>query len=192
MWHENVAVSVVRLQFILLSLDGRREKFKGLSIYQKFEKRFSSLENTFLHNKREYKFEEKVWSSSSKRNVLYSFKWEFSACVFFLSWTSPLRFFLCCQIEAECQEGCLGVYLALFVLWEQRCGSSSKVCMWVWGGESYQGSPPRLNKPFVCRGCSLFWARCPPGCCLSALSITDKGPSPFSLSSLLLHLLLHF
>lgn len=33
----------------------------------------------------------------------------------------------------------------------------------------YQGNSPSLNKPFVCFGCSLLWACCPPGCSLSAL-----------------------
>lgn len=55
---------------------------------------------------------------------------------------------------------------------------------------SYQGSSPSLNKPFVYLGCSLLWAGCPPGCCLSAL-FESLIKAHLSLSTLSLHPLFH-
>lgn len=43
------------------------------------------------------------------------------------------------------------------------------MCVCLCANVHYQGNSPSLNKPFVCFGCSLLWACCPPGCCLSAL-----------------------
>lgn len=106
-----------------------------------------------------------------------------SFCVEWVYWDD--FFFLCCQIEAECQEGRLGVCLRVCV-YSALCVSVGyiegavlvhllfkcvcvRVCVRTCVYVCYQGSSPSLNKPFVCLGCSLLWARCPPGCCLSAL-----------------------
>lgn len=64
------------------------------------------------------------------------------------------------------------------------------VCLYV--NVCYQGNSPSLNKPFVCFGCSLLWACCPPGCSLSALfeSLIKALPlSPLAPSS---HHILYF
>lgn len=82
------------------------------------------------------------------------------------------------------------VYVCVWLcVW--KCGSYSKgsiyasaiqvclcVCMCV--KACYQGNSPSLNKPFVCLGCSLLWACCPAGCCLSALFESLIKALPFS------------
>lgn len=78
------------------------------------------------------------------------------------------------------------VYLALcmrVISWGQ-CLCTVCVCEFVCA--SYQGSSPSLNKPFVYLGCSLLWAGCPPGCCLSAL-FKSLIKAHLSLSTLSLH-----
>lgn len=107
-----------------------------------------------------------------------------SFCVEWVYWDD--FFPLCCQIEAECQEGCLGVCIWLCVWGLYRGGSACALFVCA----SYQGSSPSLNKPFVYLGCSLLWAGCPPGCCLSAL-FESLIKAHLSLSTLSLHPLFH-
>lgn len=105
--------------------------------------------------------------------------WCICVCVCLCSMPQLRLFSFCCQVRAKCQNSELGVCIWLCVCKYGSYSESSNyasaiqiclcVCVCVHVLVRYQGNSPSLNKPLVCFGCSLLWACCPPGCCLSAL-----------------------